>query len=61
MRKPLPAVAAAIAGGLMTLSFAPYNLWWCGLLSLGLLAWLLAPGPKAPNLSGKITFWVALC
>ncbi|MCA0894324.1 apolipoprotein N-acyltransferase [Microbulbifer agarilyticus] len=61
MRKPLPAVAAAIAGGLMTLSFAPYNLWWCGLLSLGLFAWLLAPGPKAPKLSGKNTFWLALC
>ncbi|WP_231759862.1 apolipoprotein N-acyltransferase [Microbulbifer elongatus] len=57
----LPSVAALIAGGLLTLSFAPYNLWWCGLLSIGLFAWLLAPGQSARALQGKQTFWLALC
>ncbi|MBB5212079.1 apolipoprotein N-acyltransferase [Microbulbifer hydrolyticus] len=62
MRKFLPSLAALFAGGLLTLSFAPYNLWWCSLLSLGLFAWLLAPGrDTATNtLSGKANFWLAL-
>ncbi len=54
-------MAALIAGGLLTLSFAPYNLWWCSLLSIGLFAWLLAPGKQAPTLGGRQTFWRALC
>ena len=61
MRKTLPLLAALFAGGLLTLSFAPYNLWWCSLLSLGLFAWLLAPGKGASTLKGKQTFWLALC
>lgn len=73
MRKALPSLAALIAGGLLTLSFAPFNYWWCSLLSLGLFAWLLAPGyyagndagndtvHKARTLSGKSIYWLALC
>ena len=59
--RALPSAAALIAGGLLTLSLAPYNFWWCSLLSLGLFAWLLAPGRQAPALSGKQTFRLALC
>ncbi|WP_066966164.1 apolipoprotein N-acyltransferase [Microbulbifer sp. Q7] len=63
MRNTLPLVAALIAGGLLTLSFAPYNLWWSSLLSLGLFAWLLAPGGAGASnpLTGKNIFWLALC
>ena len=63
MRKFVPFLAALFSGGLLTLSFAPYNLWPLGLLSLTLLAWLLAPGrhqlEKAS--SGKGTFLITLC
>ncbi|WP_299591481.1 apolipoprotein N-acyltransferase [uncultured Microbulbifer sp.] len=59
----LPSLAALFAGGLLTLSFAPYNLWWCSLLSLGLFAVLLAPGRNGAEkrLSGKQIYWLALC
>ncbi|WP_078083103.1 apolipoprotein N-acyltransferase [Microbulbifer mangrovi] len=62
MRKFVPFLAALFAGGLLTLSFAPYNLWPMGLLSLALLAWLLAPGRNQLEDagSGKGTFLIAL-
>lgn len=71
LSRALPSLAALFAGGLLTLSFAPYNLWWCSLLSLGLFAWLLAPGrdlstsiassaPTRNSLNGKQIFWLAL-
>ncbi|WGL17562.1 apolipoprotein N-acyltransferase [Microbulbifer bruguierae] len=61
MHRNLPPVAALIAGGLLTLSFAPFNYWWCSLLSLVLFAWLLAPGRDSLPLTGKRTYWLALC
>ncbi|WP_246068422.1 apolipoprotein N-acyltransferase [Microbulbifer harenosus] len=54
-------LAALIAGGLLTLSFAPFDYWWCSPLSLGLFAWLLAPGRNAAVLSGRRCFGLALC
>ncbi|HEY8569699.1 apolipoprotein N-acyltransferase [Microbulbifer sp.] len=57
----LPSLAALISGGLLTLSFAPFNYWWCSLLSLGLFAWLLAPGRSNAPLTGKGAYWLALC
>ncbi|WP_105103645.1 apolipoprotein N-acyltransferase [Microbulbifer pacificus] len=59
--KLLPSLAALMAGGLLTLSLAPFDHWWCSLLSLGLFAWLLAPGRGAAVATGKSTFWLALC
>lgn len=66
MRNPMsslamPLLAALIAGGLLTLSFAPFNFWWLSLPSLALFAWLLAPGRNAAALSGRRCFWLALC
>ena len=40
MRKLFLPLASAAAGGLMTLSFAPFSYWPTGLVSLTLFAWL---------------------
>ncbi|WP_160154240.1 apolipoprotein N-acyltransferase [Microbulbifer sp. ALW1] len=61
MSKYLTSLAALIAGGLLTLSFAPFNYWWCSLLSVGLFAWLLAPTRNPAPLSSKTCYWLALC
>ncbi|MFV8783566.1 apolipoprotein N-acyltransferase [Microbulbifer sp. SA54] len=47
----LAPLTALTAGSLLTLSLAPYNYWWCGLISLAVFAGLLAPGPQATPLS----------
>jgi len=52
---------SVVAGGLLTLSFAPFNYWWCSLLSLTLFALLLAPGRTLEHLSARRGFWIAFC
>lgn len=52
---------AAVAGALLTLSFAPYDYWICSLLSLTLLAWLYLRTAGDQQLSGKNAFWLAFC
>ncbi|GAA5524034.1 apolipoprotein N-acyltransferase [Microbulbifer aestuariivivens] len=61
MRKLFPALAAAIAGSLMTLSFAPFDLWPAGLLSLALLAWLSLRAASAGRLGKRAGFKLAFC
>nr|WP_284500036.1 apolipoprotein N-acyltransferase [Microbulbifer sp. GX H0434] len=45
----------------MTLSFAPYGYWICGLLSLALLAWLYLRAAGEQRLPGRRAFWLAFC
>ncbi|WP_226662743.1 apolipoprotein N-acyltransferase [Microbulbifer aggregans] len=52
---------AVIAGSLLTLSLAPYNYWWCSLISLAMFAWILAPGPRAQPLSTWRSYRLAFC
>ncbi|WP_323845167.1 apolipoprotein N-acyltransferase [Microbulbifer magnicolonia] len=59
MRKLLIPLASAAAGGLLTLSFAPYDYWVCGLLSLSLLAWLYLRAAGAQPLAGRSALWLA--
>ncbi|MCX2780533.1 apolipoprotein N-acyltransferase [Microbulbifer thermotolerans] len=54
-------VLSAIAGGLLTLSFAPYGYWPCGLGSLSLLAWLYLRASGGRQLSGRRSLWLAFC
>lgn len=61
MRRLLFSLASAVAGGLLTLSFAPYDLWICGLLSLSLLAWLYLRASGGVQLRGRSSLWLAFC
>ncbi|WNZ55449.1 hypothetical protein QT397_21740 [Microbulbifer sp. MKSA007] len=61
MRRLFSPLASVVAGGLMTLSFAPFNYWVCGLLSLTLFAWILLSAAKGQVLPGRKSFWLALC
>jgi len=61
MRRLLFSLASAAAGGLLTLSFAPYNLWPCGLLSLALFAWLFLRAANGRQLRGRSGLWLAFC
>ncbi|WP_346837206.1 apolipoprotein N-acyltransferase [Microbulbifer sp. SAOS-129_SWC] len=61
MRRLLFSLASAAAGGLLTLSFAPYDLWPCGLLSLSLFAWLLLRAANRRPLPGRSALWLAFC
>ncbi|MFC6632664.1 apolipoprotein N-acyltransferase [Microbulbifer taiwanensis] len=54
-------VLAAAAGGLLTLSFAPYDVWICGLLSLSLLAWLYLRASNRKPFPGRSSLWLAFC
>ncbi len=45
----------------MTLSFAPFNYWMCGLLSLALLAWLYLLASGEQTLRGRSALWLAFC
>lgn len=60
MRKFIAPVTAIIAGGLLTLSLAPFDYWWCSLLSLSMFAWLLAPGAGTERMSSWRGFRLAL-
>ncbi|WP_193161378.1 apolipoprotein N-acyltransferase [Microbulbifer hainanensis] len=61
MRKLLFSLASAAAGGLLTLSFAPYDLWGCGLLSLSLFAGLFLHAAQGQTLPGRSSLWLAFC
>ena len=62
MRKFIAPLIALIAGGLLTLSLAPFDYWWCGLISLSLFAWLLAPNATdTEEMSAWRGFRLALC
>ncbi|WP_299585653.1 apolipoprotein N-acyltransferase [uncultured Microbulbifer sp.] len=61
MRRILLPLAGASAGGLMTLSLAPFNYWVCGLLSLTLLAWLFLFAARGTPLRGRNALWLAFC
>ncbi|WP_143730739.1 apolipoprotein N-acyltransferase [Microbulbifer sp. GL-2] len=61
MRRLLFPLVSAGAGGLMTLSLAPFNYWACGLLSLALLAWLYLMASGGKTLRGRTTLWLAFC
>ncbi|MFD1218378.1 apolipoprotein N-acyltransferase [Microbulbifer celer] len=59
-------VIGAVAGGLLTLSLAPFNYWWCSLLSITIFAWLLAPGSfRNDDANTRFTarrgLWIAFC
>ncbi|KUJ83316.1 apolipoprotein N-acyltransferase [Microbulbifer flavimaris] len=61
MRKLFLPLASAAAGGLMTLSFAPFDFWPSGLLSLALFAWLNLYAAKTGRLGKRAGFWLAFC
>ncbi|SHF02492.1 apolipoprotein N-acyltransferase [Microbulbifer donghaiensis] len=61
MRRLLYSLASAIAGGLMTLSFAPYDFWIAGLVSLSALAWLYLRVSDGQLLRGRSALWLAFC
>ncbi|MFA0812250.1 apolipoprotein N-acyltransferase [Microbulbifer epialgicus] len=61
MRRLLFSLASAGAGGLMTLSLAPFNYWICGLLSLALFSWLILLASGGKTLRGRSTLWLAFC
>ncbi|WP_444889584.1 apolipoprotein N-acyltransferase [Microbulbifer sp. DLAB2-AA] len=61
MRRLLLPAAGAAAGGLMTLSLAPFNYWLCGLLSLALFAGLFLFASRGKPLRGRTSFWLAFC
>lgn len=61
MHRLLFPLASAAAGGLMTLSLAPYDFWVCGLLSLSALAWLLLRASGGQPLRGRSAWWIAFC
>lgn len=60
MRKSIRPLAAAVAGGMQTLALAPFNQWWCGILSLALFAGLLRGlnGRRRPVAGG---LWLGFC
>ncbi|WP_020412514.1 apolipoprotein N-acyltransferase [Microbulbifer variabilis] len=61
MRRLLFPITSAAAGGLMTLSFAPFNYWVCGLLSLTLLAWVYLQASGGKVIKGRRALWLAFC
>lgn len=61
MRKLFLPLASAAAGGLMTLSFAPFSYWPTGLVSLTLFAWLNLYAADTGRLGKRAGFWLAFC
>ncbi|WP_237055012.1 apolipoprotein N-acyltransferase [Microbulbifer sediminum] len=61
MRKLIYPLASAAAGALMTLSFAPFNFWACGLLSLAAFAGLVLHRAGGRQLQGRSSAWLAFC
>ncbi|WP_444929923.1 apolipoprotein N-acyltransferase [Microbulbifer sp. SSSA002] len=61
MRRFFSPLANAAAGGLMTLSLAPFNYWVCGLLSLAIFAWVMLSAGRGRTLPGRKTFALAFC
>ncbi|WP_237064024.1 apolipoprotein N-acyltransferase [Microbulbifer zhoushanensis] len=59
MRRLIYPLASAAAGALMTLSFAPFNLWVCGLLSLAAFAGLVLHRSGGLQLRGRSSAWLA--
>ncbi|MEW5250119.1 apolipoprotein N-acyltransferase [Microbulbifer discodermiae] len=54
-------LASLVAGSLLTLSFAPFDFWPLGLLSLALFAWLNLYAAGRRQLPGRSTLWLAFC
>ena len=61
MRRLYFSLASAAAGGLLTLSFAPFDYWLLGLVSIGLFAWLILRAAGAGQLRGRSSLWLAFC
>jgi len=61
MRKLVFPLACSLAGALLTLSFAPYDYWICGLLSLSLFAWLTLRASGGKPMRGRSSLWLAFC
>lgn len=61
MRKLIFPLIAVFAGTLQTLALAPFNQWWCGLLSLVLFAWLLHTANNIQRWPVRSVLWLSFC
>ncbi|SDJ86233.1 apolipoprotein N-acyltransferase [Microbulbifer yueqingensis] len=59
MRRLTYPLGSVASGALMTLSFAPFDIWACGLLSLAALAGLILHRAGGRQLSGRSCAWLA--